>query len=358
VGNGIYIYVCVVSLAVALSCDVVCFQYLNQISRVPLDRSITMSAPSLSNALTVQTASKFVNVYADNLELSIGNGRHNESSIIRSFNPIGGSSRPRLTLTRYDDSFLEPDWETGTLMSVVTRDSSGLGGPEQVIPELPTRVRTQGADPEHRQVQILDYFGHNYIMQRRDGTWKQWYHDQRKNEAQADQIIQSNEDLTDAGINTALFQAYEILKVHQLKPEASMVVPVLQQYKDECYEPLETRWSIVEAAIKAWDGDQWDKELNKAASKEQNQALVISMIGALALSQRHHRRHLIPANGAECSYFALLLAHCRKLERLCLLNVNVNLFLNPADAPASSDASEVNVERPWRTRSGYMSDDD
>lgn len=288
-------------------------------------------------------------------ELPAPGSRATLAIIESTVNVLNLDEQPTLTLRPYDPSFTEAS-PAGTLMSVFTVDS----------PVDESRIRQSvfipmslGYDDEHKQVQILyeDNRTKGLMLQSRGVPWKQWYHQLQQIENEADGIIRRNGDHTDLGISTALCAAYDKLKVHQTKPEAGQVVSVLEPYNSERYRALEELFEIVKPALTAWNADHWQEEFdNVSGDKKKEWARLVSMVEALALSQSLTHRHLLPDKDEARTAFGQLVQACRDLERLCLLNVNMNLFLDPADAEAPDDTSEV--PRPWRTRGGYMSDDD
>jgi hypothetical protein len=285
-------------------------------------------------------------------------GSNTTLAIIEStVNVLNLDEKPTLILRPYDPSFTEAS-PAGTLMSVFTVNSSVL---EREIKQSVIIPMSLGYDNDHKKVQILyeDNRTKGLILQSRDVPWKQWYHQLQQTETEADDMIRGNGDHTDRGISTALCAAYDKLKAHQTKPEAGQVAPVLEPYNSERYAALEELFEIVKPALTAWNADHWQEEFdNVSGDKKKEWARLVSMVEALALSERHTHRHLLPDKDEARTAFGRLLQACRDLERLCLLNVNMNLFLDPADAEAPDDTSEVAVPRPWRTRSGDLSDDD
>lgn len=288
-------------------------------------------------------------------ELPAPGSRATLAIIESSVNVLNLDEQPTLKLRPYDPSFTEAS-PAGTLMSVFTVDSSV---DERGIRQSVYIPMSLGDDDDHKQVQILyeDNRTRGLILQSRDVPWKQWYRQLQQVENEADGIIRGNRDHTDLGISTALCAAYDKLKAHQTKPEAGQVAPVLESYNSERYAVLEELFEIVKPALTAWNADHWQKEFDDVSGdKKKEWARLVSMVEALALSQRHTRRHLLSDKNEARIAFGQLVQACRDLERLCLLNVNTNLFLDPAHAEAPDDTSEVAVPRPW-TEMGDYSDD-
>ena len=233
------------------------------------------------------------------------------------------------SLRSYGEIF--PDVDSDALISVVKCQSLDEGS---INLEIKDGTLMSGDEAEQSQVLHVTHGQNAYILQQRTADWKAWFDEQKRIEAQIAQSMKHNADVAEQFILDHLYAAYEKLMDHQRKPEAQQTADILKDYEASRYSKLEEAFSELSPGLENFDNDRWDKELDLSESIEDRRACVVSMVGALALSQIYTHKHLpSPVTPKKSRSFATLLLHARTLQRLCLLDVDLNRFMDASQRP-------------------------
>ena len=255
---------------------------------------------------------------------------------------LGGVNNDQLSILTYNSE--EEKLQQGPYGDFLNQANSDLISVVTTSHSMPPETTTipnqsqliNGMDDAHDSVIHVAQRDWHFYLQRRTTEWRHWYDTERIIESRVAEDMRGSVDSTEEAILFRLKQAYYTLLVHQMAPHAKECVPVLQQYDEQRYGAIEQGFQVIlsQGQLQAWDQDFWESELAARENIDDKRTCLISTIGALAISQTITHRHFThPINVIISVVFADLLRKCRSLERLCLLNVGHNLFLDPPSSP-------------------------